>query len=100
MLTVYDEHMRGVEPKPRAGVRYERDGPLLRVVGGRRGFISGPRDVGVTGAELDWLVARQRDYFAGRVRPSGGRSARTTSRPTSPHACAPRDSFPGRRTKS
>jgi GNAT superfamily N-acetyltransferase len=46
-------------------VRYEQDGPLLRAVGVRRGYISGPRDVGVTGAELDRLIARQRDYFAG-----------------------------------
>jgi len=66
LLAVYDRHMRGLEPKPPAGVRYERDGPLLRAVGVRRGYISGPRDVGVTGAELDRLIARQRDYFAGR----------------------------------
>ena len=66
LLAAYDEHMRGVEPKPRAGVRYERDGPLLRAVGTRRGYISGPRDIGVTGAELDRLIGRQRDYFAGR----------------------------------
>jgi hypothetical protein len=66
LLTVYDRQMRGVEPKPPAGVRYERDGPLLRAVGGHRGYISGPRDIGVTGAELDRLIARQRDYFAGR----------------------------------
>ena len=67
LLTAYDEYMRGaVEPKPRAGVRYERDGPLLRVAGGHRGYICGPRDVGVTGAELDRLIARQRDYFAAR----------------------------------
>src|ERR1700722_14312990 len=58
--------MRGVEPKPPAWVRYERDGPLLRAVGGHRGYISSPRDIGVTGAELDRLIARQRDYFAGR----------------------------------
>jgi len=66
LLAAYDEHMRGVEPKPRAGVRYERDGPLLRVAGGHRGYICGPRDVGATGAELDQLIARQRDYFARR----------------------------------
>jgi hypothetical protein len=66
LLAVYDQQMRGVEPTPPAGVRYERDGPLLRVVGGHRGYISGPRDIGVTGAELDRLIARQRDYFAGR----------------------------------
>jgi hypothetical protein len=55
LLTAYDEHMRGVEPRLPAGVRYERDGPLLRVAGGHRGYISGPRDIGVTGAELDRL---------------------------------------------
>ena len=65
-LTVYDQQMRGLEPKPPAWVRYERDGPLLRGVGGYRGYISGPRDIGVTGAELDRLIARQRDYFARR----------------------------------
>jgi hypothetical protein len=66
LLTVYDQQMRGLEPKPPAGVRYERDGPLLRAVGTRRGYISGPRDIGVIGAKLDRLIARQRDYFAGR----------------------------------
>lgn len=66
LLAVYDQQMRGVEPKPPAWVRYERDGPLLRGVGGHLGYISGPRDIGVTGAELDRLIARQRDYFAGR----------------------------------
>jgi ribosomal protein S18 acetylase RimI-like enzyme len=66
LLAVYDQQMRGVEPKPPAGVTYERDGPLLRAVGGHRGYICGPRDIGVTGAELDRLIARQRDYFAGR----------------------------------
>ena len=66
LLAVYDQQMRGLEPTPPAGVRYERDGPLLRAVGVRRGYISGPRDIGVTGAELDRLIARQRDYFAGR----------------------------------
>lgn len=67
LLTAYDEHMRGVlDPKPSAGVRYERDGPLLRVAGVHRGYICGSRDLGVTGAELDLLIARQRDYFAAR----------------------------------
>ena len=66
LLTAYDEHMRGVQPKPPAGVRYERDGPLLRVAGGHRGYVCGPRDLGVTGAELGRLIARQRDYFAAR----------------------------------
>ena len=66
LLAVYDEQMRGVQPRPPAGVRYEHDGPLLRVVGEYRGYVSGPRDLGVTGAELDRLIARQRDYFARR----------------------------------
>lgn len=66
LLAVYDQQMRGVEPKLPPGVRFERDGPLLRVSGGQRGYISGPRDIGMTGAELDRLIARQRDYFAGR----------------------------------
>lgn len=52
--------------RPPAGVRYEQDGPLLRIVGQFRGFISAPRDVGVRGTELDALIARQRDYFAER----------------------------------
>jgi ribosomal protein S18 acetylase RimI-like enzyme len=66
LLAVYDQQMRGVEPTPPAWVRYEQDGPLLRAAGGHRGYICGPRDIGVTGAELDRLIARQRDYFAGR----------------------------------
>lgn len=66
LLAAYDEQMRGAPPSPPAGVRYERDGPLLRVVGHFRGWIAAPRDVGVEGAELDQLIARQRDYFAGR----------------------------------
>jgi len=59
LLAVYDEQMGGLEPKPPAGVRYERDGPLLRAAGTRRGYICGPRDIGVTGAALDRLIARQ-----------------------------------------
>jgi GNAT superfamily N-acetyltransferase len=66
LLSMYDEQMRGAPPVPPVGVRYERDGPLLRIVGGHQGFISAPRDVGVRGAELDRLIARQRDYFAQR----------------------------------
>ena len=66
LLTVYDQQMRQVQPTPPAGARNARDGPLLQVVGEHRGHISGPRDLGITGAELDQLIARQRDYFAGR----------------------------------
>lgn len=66
LLSAYDEQMRGVPPNPPSGVTYEQDGPLTRTVGQFRGFISAPRDVQVRGAELDALIARQRDRFAAR----------------------------------
>ncbi|MDT9696371.1 GNAT family N-acetyltransferase [Streptomyces sp. P17] len=66
LLAAYDDQMRGAPPNPPAGVTYEQDGPLLRVVGGFRGFVSGPRSLGVHGADLDRLIARQRDFFAAR----------------------------------
>ncbi|WP_051741529.1 GNAT family N-acetyltransferase [Streptomyces xylophagus] len=58
--------MRGAPPTPPAGVTYEKDGPLLRIVGQFRGFVSGPRDLGIRGPELDKLIGRQRDFFAAR----------------------------------
>ncbi|WP_406100073.1 GNAT family N-acetyltransferase [Streptomyces sp. NBC_01013] len=58
--------MRGAAPNPPAGVHYERDGELLRVVGQFRGFVTTPPDVGVRGTELDQLIARQCAYFAAR----------------------------------
>lgn len=66
LLAAYDDQMRGAPPNPPAGITYEQDGPLLRIVGQFRGFVSGPRDLGVRGAELDGLIARQRDFFAAR----------------------------------
>jgi GNAT superfamily N-acetyltransferase len=66
LLAAFDEQARTESPSPPAGIWYEHDGPLLRVVGGECGFISAPRDTGARGAELDRLIARQRDYFAGR----------------------------------
>ncbi|WP_328873805.1 GNAT family N-acetyltransferase [Streptomyces sp. NBC_00287] len=66
LLSAYDDQMRGAPPTPPAGVTYEQDGPLLRIVGGFRGFVSGPRSLGVRGADLDRLIARQRDFFAAR----------------------------------
>lgn len=64
LLAAYDEQMRGAPPNPPAGVRYEWDGSLLRIVDQFRGFVSCPRDAGVSGAELDRLIARQRDFAA------------------------------------
>ena len=66
LLTAYEAQARAAPPDPPAGVWNETDGPLVRVVGEERGFISAPRDTGVRGADLDRLIARQRDYFAAR----------------------------------
>jgi GNAT superfamily N-acetyltransferase len=66
LLAVFDRQARPVPATPPAGVRYERDGPVVRVVGWHQGFVSAPRDTGLRGDALDQLIARQRDYFAGR----------------------------------
>ncbi len=66
LLAAFDKQARGAPPDPPAGVWYESDGPLVRVVGEERGFIGAPRDTGARGADLDALIARQRDYFAAR----------------------------------
>lgn len=66
LLAAYDEQLRGGPPNLPAGVTCERDGPVVRVVGDYRGFVTAPRDVGLRGAELDRLIARQRDIFAAR----------------------------------
>jgi len=64
LLRAYDEQMRGIGHPGRPGLIIERDGPVLRVAGQYRGFVTAPRDLGVDGPELDALIARQRDYFA------------------------------------
>jgi GNAT superfamily N-acetyltransferase len=66
LLATYDMQMRLPTGAVPTGVTYEYDGPVLRIVGGHVGRIRAPRDVGVTGAELDRLIARQRDYFQAR----------------------------------
>jgi hypothetical protein len=66
LLAAYDEQLRAAPPHPAEGVNYAYDGPLLRITGRFRGLITAPRDVGVRGADLDRLIARQRDYFAER----------------------------------
>ncbi|GLY95943.1 hypothetical protein [Actinoplanes sp. NBRC 103695] len=63
LLAAYDARMRMPPTILPAGVTHEHDGPLLRIVGRHVGRIRAPRDVGVTGAELDRLIARQQDYF-------------------------------------
>jgi hypothetical protein len=66
LLAAYDAQMRTPSGTVPSGVTHEYDGPLLRIVGGPVGRIRAPRDVGVAGAELDRLIARQRDYFQAR----------------------------------
>jgi GNAT superfamily N-acetyltransferase len=66
LLRAYDEQMRGIAASEGPSVLIERDGPLLRSAGGFRGFVTGPRDLGLDGPELDALIARQRDYFLAR----------------------------------
>ena len=66
LLAAYDAQMRMPPGTVPVGVTYEHDGPILRIVGAHVGRIRAPRDVGVTGAELDRLIARQRDYFRAR----------------------------------
>jgi GNAT superfamily N-acetyltransferase len=64
----YDAQLRAHVPSVLpAGARVERDGPLVRFVDlDDRGFVTYPDLAGLTGAELDALIARQRDYFAAR----------------------------------
>jgi len=66
LLAAFDAQARAAPPDPPPGVWHESDGPLVRVVGQERGFISAPRDTGARGADLDRLITRQRDYFAAR----------------------------------
>ncbi|MEV4559976.1 GNAT family N-acetyltransferase [Kitasatospora sp. NPDC049285] len=66
LLAAYDEHLRGLGAR-RDDETHDSDGPLLRKYGGFRGFVTSPAaDLGLDGAELDALIARQRDFFAAR----------------------------------
>ncbi|MCU1642364.1 MAG: Acetyltransferase family protein [Nocardia sp.] len=68
LLAAYDDQLRAAEiGNLPPGARAERDGPIYRVVGlAQRGFISGPRDLGLCGPALDGVIARQRSFFAAR----------------------------------
>jgi GNAT superfamily N-acetyltransferase len=66
LLAAYDAQMRMPTGAVPSGVTYEHDGPILRIVGAHVGRIRAPRDVGVTGTELDRLIGRQRDFFRAR----------------------------------
>ncbi|MFE9421601.1 GNAT family N-acetyltransferase [Kitasatospora sp. NPDC006697] len=64
LLGLYDRQLRGGSDDP--GTVSEQDGPLVRVTGGHPGSVSGAPDLGVRGAELDALIARQVAHFAAR----------------------------------
>jgi GNAT superfamily N-acetyltransferase len=67
LLAAYDTQLRAAEVSGLpAGVYAETDPPVTRIVGQHRGFVSGPADLGVDGAALDDLIARQRDFFGAR----------------------------------
>ncbi len=68
LLARYDAQLRTVVPDPLpAGLRVERDGPLVRYVGYTNGGGIGYRDLdGIDGARLDELIARQIHVFAER----------------------------------
>ncbi|SCL34313.1 Acetyltransferase (GNAT) domain-containing protein [Micromonospora pallida] len=68
LRTAYDRQLRPDIPDPvPAGVTVERDGPLVRILGlDHRGFLT-YRDLGgLTGADLDALIVRQRELFRRR----------------------------------
>ncbi|MFB4309503.1 GNAT family N-acetyltransferase [Actinomadura sp. GTD37] len=63
LLAAYDAHLRGTGV-PALGARVERDGPLLRIVGEHRGFVTAPRDL--SGHDVDALIAAQTAFFGAR----------------------------------
>ena len=68
LLSAFDAQARQAEwTVLDPGAEVHQDGPVFRVHWPRRrGFIGGPPVLGLTGAELDALIARQRDFFAAR----------------------------------
>ena len=68
LLQAYDRQLRARIPERLPhGVRVERDGPLVRLLGEAGGGFVGYRDLaGAEGDELDELIARQVRLFADR----------------------------------
>ncbi|MFF4881083.1 GNAT family N-acetyltransferase [Micromonospora sp. NPDC000668] len=68
LRTAYDNQLRPEIPDPvPAGVTVERDGPLVRIIGLDAGGFLTYRDLGgLTGDELDALIARQVELFRQR----------------------------------
>jgi len=64
LLAAYDDQLRGGAET--LGVPSSADGPVVRVEYPHRGFVSYRTLEGIEGAELDALIARQRDFFAAK----------------------------------
>lgn len=64
LLAAYDEQLRG--PSAADRLPSSVDGPLVRVEYPRRGAIRYRSLAGIEGAELDALIIRQREFFAGK----------------------------------
>ncbi|MBB5835979.1 GNAT family N-acetyltransferase [Kribbella italica] len=64
LLAAYDDQLRGGAET--SGVPSTTDGPVIRVEYPTRGFVSYRSLEGLDGAELDALIARQRDFFAAK----------------------------------
>jgi GNAT superfamily N-acetyltransferase len=64
LLAAYDDQLRGGSES--ADVPSSSDGPVIRVEYPSRGFVSYRSLEGLDGAELDALIARQRDYFTAK----------------------------------
>ncbi|MEO7259899.1 MAG: GNAT family N-acetyltransferase [Jatrophihabitantaceae bacterium] len=68
LLAAYHEQIRDVLPsKQPEGVVVDRDGPLVRVSGGKHhGYVVYRDLAGASGADLDALIERTREYFSSR----------------------------------
>ncbi|HST47679.1 GNAT family N-acetyltransferase [Jatrophihabitans sp.] len=68
LLDAYHRQVRGVLPVTQPeGVTVDRDGPLLRVSGGKHwGYVEYRDLAGLTGPALDELIERTRAYFGSR----------------------------------
>ncbi|MEV6713157.1 GNAT family N-acetyltransferase [Lentzea sp. NPDC051208] len=65
LLSAFDTQARSAEWE--AYPDAVQDSEVFRVAWGhRRGFVAGPPDLRLDGAELDAVIARQRDFFAAR----------------------------------
>lgn len=67
LLEMYDDQLRDAWVPP--GCEASRDGPLFRVTGGHRGFVTAPRDLGLPGDAVAALIARTVAHYRGAGQP-------------------------------